>query len=410
MFLIEERRGTPTHVCTKQDVERVCKSRFVTEHILEYRRLMACAKTCAEAGDEAGEKKHKGLAGAQKNTLPGFVFSARQMVDHEWIDSKGKNHGVAAWRHQDWALVNGMIMCDFDHLENPVELFEQKLLPLKEKWGIMMVFITPSGFGLKCAFEARAEIGDIAANQQAFATEAGLKLDEVCIDASRLSFVPLYNDILLLEDSLFTYENQTFIERYTKQYFKGVASPDCFGGNVVSESPAVPDHAADAPAVDFSDYRYCGVEIPVIIDRLLGGKPVPEGKRHYTIFETAKKLRYVCERSKDKVAYFLFQLKWVQDLEREDHNVNKTIEDAMNKPYSSYMPNDLTAILKELCPEEFETQTEDETMPYVVFGERLQSLMDKFPCLRDVCWGMEVSTFAAALYVAAAFFGTLMTR
>ena len=196
-FLIEERRGTPTHICTRQDVERVCKSRFVTEHILEYRRLMACAKTYAEAGDEAGEKKHKGLAGAQKNTLPGFVFSARQMVDHEWIDSRGKNHGVAAWRHQDWALVNGMIMCDFDHLENPVELFEQKLLPLKEKWGIKMVFITPSGFGLKCAFEARAEIGDIAANQQAFAMEAGLKLDEVCIDASRLSFVPLYNDILL---------------------------------------------------------------------------------------------------------------------------------------------------------------------------------------------------------------------
>ena len=74
------------------------------------------------------------------------------------------------------------------------------------------------------------------------------------------------------------------------------------------------------------------------------------------------------------------------------------------------MPKDLTAILKELCPEEFETQTEDETRPYVVFGERIQSLMDKFPCLRDVCWGMEVSTFAAALYVAAAFFGTLMTR
>ena len=410
MFLIEERRGTPTHVCTRQDVERVCKSRFVTEHILDFRRLMACAKTCAEAGDEAGEKKHKGLAGAQKSTLPGFVFSARQMVDHEWIDSKGKNHGVAAWRHQDWALVNGMIMCDFDHLENPVELFEQKLLPLKEKWGIKMVFITPSGFGLKCAFEAKAEIGDIAANQQAFAREAGLELDEVCIDASRLSFVPLWNDVLLLEDSLFTYENQTFIEKYTKQYFKGVASPDCFGGNVVSEGQAVPDHAPAAPTVDFSGYRYCGVEIPVIIDRLLGGKPIPEGKRHYTIFETAKKLRYVCERSKDKVAYFLFQLKWVQDLEREDHNVNKTIEDAMNKPYSSYMPKDLTAILKELCPEEFETQTEDETRPYVVFGERIQSLMDKFPCLRDVCWGMEVSTFAAALYVAAAFFGTLMTR
>ena len=45
-----------------------------------------------------------------------------------------------------------------------------------------------------------------------------------------------------------------------------------------------------------------------------------------------------------------------------------------------------------------------------MFGERIQSLMDKFPCLREVCWGMEVSTFAAALYVAAAFFGTLMTR
>ena len=389
MFLIEERRGTPTHVCTKQDVERVCKSRYVTEHILDYRRTKE---------------------GGKKNTLPGFVFSARQIVDHEWVDSKGKNRGVAAWRHQDWALVNGLIMCDFDHLDTPVELYRQKLLPLKEKWGVKMVFVTPSGEGLKCVFEAKAEIGDIAANQQAFAAEAGLELDEVCIDASRLSFVPLWTDILLLEDSLFTYENQAFIEKYTQQYFKGVAAADCFGGNVVSEGQAVPDHATAAAAVDYSNYRYCGVEIPVIIDRLLGGKPVPEGKRHNTIFETAKKLRYVCERSKDKVAYFLFQLKWVQDQEREDHNVNRTIEDAMNKPYSSYMPKDLTAILKELCPDEMMTQTEDETKPYVEFGERIQALMDKFPCMRDVCWGMEVSTFPAALYVAAAFFGTLMTR
>ena len=303
-----------------------------------------------------------------------------------------------------------MIMCDFDHLENPVELFEQKLLPLKEKWGIKMVFITPSGFGLKCAFEAKAEIGDIAANQQVFAMEAGLKLDEVCIDASRLSFVPLYNDILLLEDSLFTYENQAFIERYTKQYFKGVASSDCFGGNVVSEGPAVPDHTADAAAVDFSDYRYCGVEIPVIIEKLGVVECPPEGKRHHTIFETAKKLRYVCERSKDKVEFFLRQLKWVQDQDIEDRNVSRTIEDAMNKPYSSYMPKDLFTIIKELVPEEFVKQTDEEIKAYTGFGERIQSLMDKFPCLREVCWGMEVSTFAAALYVAAAFFGTLMTR
>ena len=101
-----------------------------------------------------------------------------------------------------------------DHLDNPVEMFEQKILSLKEKWGVMMVFITPSGAGLKCVFKAKAEIGDIAANQQAFAAEAGLELDEVCIDASRLSFVPLWNDVLLLEDSLFTYENQEFIEKY----------------------------------------------------------------------------------------------------------------------------------------------------------------------------------------------------
>ena len=371
-FLIEERRGTPTHVCTRQDVERVCKSRYVTDHILEFRRTKD---------------------GTQKSTLPGFVFSAIQMVDHEWIDSKGKNRGVAAWRHQDWALVNGLIMCDFDHLENPVELFEQKLLPLKEKWGIKMVYITPSGFGLKCAFEAKAEIGDIAANQQAFAAEAGLELDEVCIDASRLSFVPLWNDILLLEDSLFTYENQEFIEKYTKQYFKGTQSCDLFGGNL-----------------DFSEYRYCDLEIPLIIDRLLGGMPVKEGMRHDTIFQLSKKLRYVCERSKDKVAYFLFKLKWVVDLDKEDHNVMKTIEDAMNKPYSSYMPKDLYRIIKELKPDAFVDKSEDYVKPWIEFGERIEALMDKFPCLREICMNMEKSTFAAALYVAAAFFGTLMTR
>ena len=428
-FLYEAKRGVPTQVVTSQLFKEVIESTILRDSIIQYRQYLTNVGFHEQAGNADEAKSWKQKAGQLKSQLPGWIFSAQQMVDHEWIDSKKKSRGVGAWRHQDWAIVNGLIMCDFDHLENPKEIFEKNIKPLIESWGILFVFITPSGKGIKVVFKANSEIGNIAANQQAFASEANLELDEVCKDASRLSFCTSHADILHFNKEIFDYENGSFIKKYYKEYYRGNPSPDLFGNNGVSvaspqtgDAPGSVDSGSSGEVLssaggessqlvlDYSGYTYCGISPEDIINKLLENNPVKEGKRHDTLFQIAKMLRYVCERSSKKVEYFLRKLDWVQELDSEDNNVSRTIEDAMAKPYSSYLPKNLKKALVDLGFKEDELSEEDELKPYVDWGKRIETYFDKFPCLAECCYNLEYGSYPAAMYVGAAFFGTLMTR
>ena len=44
------------------------------------------------------------------------------------------------------------------------------------------------------------------------------------------------------------------------------------------------------------------------------------------------------------------------------------------------------------------------------FGNEIQRLMSDFPCLREICKGLETAAYPAALFTGACFLGTLMTR
>ena len=45
-----------------------------------------------------------------------------------------------------------------------------------------------------------------------------------------------------------------------------------------------------------------------------------------------------------------------------------------------------------------------------IAGKEIEELMDDFPCLSEVCRGLETAAFPAALFTSACFMGTLMTR
>ena len=44
------------------------------------------------------------------------------------------------------------------------------------------------------------------------------------------------------------------------------------------------------------------------------------------------------------------------------------------------------------------------------FGNEIQHLMSDYPCLREICKGLETAAYPAALFTGACFLGTLMTR
>ena len=92
---------------------------------------------------------------------------------------------------------------------------EKKLSKLSELSSrILLVYVTPSGHGLKVVFKADVAKGNLIDNQHAMAKVLGVEVDESCKDASRMSFICKESDILYMDKELFTYENKEFAERY----------------------------------------------------------------------------------------------------------------------------------------------------------------------------------------------------
>ena len=159
---------------------------------------------------------------ALKRKLPAFIFQA--MFD-ETLSKKGVK---GTWRKQSATRLTGLVVMDIDHVDSPKELWaqiENGQLALDLRSRILLVYVTPSGKGLKVVFKANIQWGNLADNQIEMAKILGVEADPSCKDASRMSFVCKEEDILFINKELFTYENHKFAEKYNDQYRNGLSSP-----------------------------------------------------------------------------------------------------------------------------------------------------------------------------------------
>ena len=143
-----------------------------------------------------------------KRKLPAFIFQAT------FDETTSKSGKTGAWRKQAATRLTGLVVMDVDHIENPLTMYQgwvEKALDFK-KLGIVLIYITPSGKGLKIVFKADVAKGNLIDNQHAMAKVLGVEVDESCKDASRMSFICKETDILYLDKELFTYENKEFGE------------------------------------------------------------------------------------------------------------------------------------------------------------------------------------------------------
>ncbi len=154
-----------------------------------------------------------------KRKLPAFIFQA---TFDETESAKGKK---GAWRKQKATRLTGLVVIDLDHIDNPLTLYQgwiEKGLDFKAL-GIVLIYVSPSGKGLKIVFKARLAWGNLIDNIHAMAHELGddVVVDESGRDASRMSFICKESDILYIDKELFTYENKKFAERYNALYRDG---------------------------------------------------------------------------------------------------------------------------------------------------------------------------------------------
>ena len=163
---------------------------------------------------DTGDKTHSKKADELKGTLPGACFQTGDVA--ESVGTKKFNKGKRGrWREMRHAFLNGLVVIDIDHLkEDPRQLFVRLSTDYDLKaLGILLVYVSARGEGLKIVFKARpaAEWGNLICQQYEMASLLGLLeyVDDSCKDSTRLSWLTGPDDVLYCDSKeLFNVEPQ----------------------------------------------------------------------------------------------------------------------------------------------------------------------------------------------------------
>ena len=361
----------------------------------------------AEKWNENIDKYRETGDAALKRKLPAFIFQA---TFDETTSPKGK---VGAWRKQAATRLTGLVVMDLDHVENPLALYQgwiEKGLDLKAL-GIVLIYISPSGKGLKIVFKARLAWGNLIDNQHAMAKILGddVEPDEACKDSSRMSYICKNSDILYIDKELFTYENKEYGERYDALYRDGHSQAtrencDRGQGPVTTTAGDLYCDRYQSPVTREKSFK--GIPYEDIIDewwKINGGVP-QEGERNVKLYQLAVSLRAICDNNKQLVYSVLPRL-GLDNMEVE------RIVDSACKETPKGLSKAMQEVLATLNPQKAEAPTEREIDQWLWdWGEQIEALFDDFPILKDICRGLKRNQYAAALFVAGGFMMTLMTR
>ena len=338
---------------------------------------------------------------ALKRKLPAFIFQAT------FDETSSKAGKIGAWRKQAATRLTGLVVMDIDHVENPHEVHGEWLKvhgDLKEL-GILLVYITPSGKGLKIVFKADAQKGNLIDNQHEMAKVLGVEVDESCKDASRMSFICKETDILYLDKELFTYENKEFAERYDALYRDGHSAAErkmdevrCKKEDVETQTSAI-DHQPSFKGIPYSE---------IISEwwQRNGGEP-QEGERNVKLYQLAVNLRAICDNSRERL------LEVMPRLGLDEQELRSIVESACKEPPKglSKMMQSILAKYDVRCKME-DVSHQPSNIEHLLWdwGEQIEVLAKDFPLLRDICKGLKKNQYPAAMFVGGGLLMTLMTR
>lgn len=359
---------------------------------------------------------------ALKRKLPAFIFQA---TFDETTSKAGK---LGRWRKQAATRLTGLVVMDVDHVENPQGVFDNVIIEKCKNAnnGILLVYITPSGKGLKIVFKADVQKGNLIDNQHAMAKVLGVEVDESCKDASRMSFICKESDILYIDKELFTYENKEFAERYDALYRDGRSQATCEDCKPVGQS----SQAASTSEGVQDGLKWKGYDVQSIIDLRYGDKLpcAADSNRHNESLKLASDLLVLFDGDKQKTLAMLKTQKWVQEIiDERDENVEQTVSSAAQrmaereKKYLSQLPSKaMQDAIKEATGKTYQEITQAKMQASAAegdierwlweWGEQIEALMPDFPLLRDICKGLKRNQYPAAMFVAGGLMMTLMTR
>ena len=368
---------------------------------------------------------------ALKRKLPAFIFQA---TFDETTSKAGK---LGQWRKQAATRLTGLVVMDVDHVESEelrVKSEEFAAADFKQRaaeLGILLIYITPSGKGLKIVFKADVQKGNLIDNQHAMAEVLGVEVDESCKDASRMSFICKESDILYIDKELFTYENKEFGEKYDAEYRAG-HSADTKPAAVANKN--VKQGVEDGGQVDAEQVSlmWRGYDVQSIIDARYAEKLpcAADSNRHNESLKLATDLLLMLDGDKAQVQRIVESQSWVKEIiDERDENVAQTVESAAGciaqkeKKYASSHPSKaMLEAIQKATGKSYQEITKAQTQRAVVVGDeditrwlwdwgaQIEALSKDFPLLKDITKGLKKNQFPAAMFVGGGLLMTLMTR
>ena len=450
MFCYQRSFGVPTEVVTAEQFRALVTAPKTVNLVKKARELY-------EKGDKKEyDRKKKGLPLAV--FVATFNYSEREVMDFQLREKVSRN---GMWRKQSESKLNGLCVVDFDHVdENPEGADENQnenknenenasklytlnsTLSLRDIWieayeklskedreRIVLVYVTPSGHGLKVVFTADPDVGNLIDNQIVFSRKLGLNPDESCKDASRGAFLTTMDDIIFIdEDRLFTYENKEFAEKYGEEYRIGKSQATITDSEKLKvESGKFSNENENENNCQLSivncQLKYHGVPYQKIIEAWMGTKKIEQGDRHRTSLVLADHLRYITDNDPKLIEAILRETPFVKEIvEERNEDVAQTVKSAQGYEFLKGIPRRLQKALKEAGadqssdtkPSDISPQTSSDdiyaALPLDAWATELQEMAKHYPCMKELFLNVHPHKLPAVWFSSAALFGTLMTR
>lgn len=419
--------------------------KLAQEIVAEVRRLLKLYR-------ETGDKTYKNQADAKKRTLPGVCFQASDFEVS--LGTKKYNKGKRGrWREQIHAYLSGLAVIDVDHVENPRELFEQiKARVDLNALGILLVYISASGEGMKIVFTVRPEWGNLICNQYEMASLLGVLdyVDDACKDSSRLSFLTGPDDVLYIdkeglfndEETLFSEDEEVSRTDYDLQYGeryrtapKGESSPTVqrwidfeaqrSKDKRKKKSTKKDLEQASTPAEPTKEATSANPQSVVLTERQLSivkalndyyGSSLGEGQKHPTFCQqTSHWLCWLADNNPQVAIAMAKELDYVKDWQPQPGEVENLIQTAASKMLLKRTPKELQTVLenagidmttKKAVPKGTDPMA---ALPFERWCDTIEGFFDVYPCLREVCDPHPRRLWPFLLFASAAMMGTCMT-
>lgn len=329
-----------------------------------------------------------------KRKLPGAIFQA------SGFDRTKSPAGVeGCWRKQSAVHLNGICVIDVDHVDDVDALLKRLDAEVDFKaQGILLIYVTPSGNGVKIVFIANSDRGNLSDNQHEMGKILGVTVDEACKDASRLSFLCSAKDIHYLDSALFTYENPEYAAKYEEAYHQGRSGSEKTEEEVLSSA----EENLKQRVKNGIQRMFNGIALTEIIKKWWqehGGEP-KEGERNVKLHRLAAHLRTICDNNEETLLAVLPRYGL-------DEAEMKNIVHSACKEVPKGVTREMKKTLDSFTAEKSFTGDINDLLEY--FGGKIEEMFTIYPILKNICIGTKRTQYPAVVAAASTIMGTLMT-